>query len=177
MSARSLGRRVVRRIVRRIVHRAWRGASSRVTRGVTIAAAAYVGAVVVAAACADFTVPAAALGPDTLVAEPSFARDIQPILTARCATVGCHTAVTHQAGLVLQAGIAYDSLVGRPSTLAPQFVRVAPGDADASWLLRMIGPDPAARFGIERMPLGRAPLTDNQIATIVRWVTQGALRN
>ena len=85
--------------------------------------------------------------------------------------------MTHQAGLVLERGAAYDSLVGRPSTLAPQFVRVAPGDADASWLLRMIGPDDAARFGVERMPLGRTPLTDNQIATIVRWVTQGAPRN
>lgn len=176
MSARCVVCGVVCGVVRGVGCRAWRGASSRVTRGVTIVAAAYVAAVV-AAACADFTVPTAAVGPDTLVAEPSFARDIQPILTARCATVGCHTAVTHQAGLVLQAGIAYDSLVGRPSTLAPQFVRVAPGDADASWLVRMIGPDPAARFGIERMPLGRAPLTDNQIATIVRWVTQGALRN
>lgn len=177
MSTRGVAPRAVRRVVHRMMRRAWRGASSRVTRGATIVTATYVVAVVVAAACADFKVPTAAIGPDTLVAEPSFARDIQPILTARCATVGCHTAVTHQAGLVLQAGIAYDSLVGRPSTLAPQFVRVAPGDADASWLLRMIGPDPAARFGIERMPLGRAPLTDNQIATIVRWVTQGALRN
>lgn len=176
MSARGVGRRVGRRVVRRVARRAWRGASSRVTRGVALVAVAYVAAVV-AAACADFTVPTAAIGPDSLVAEPSFARDIQPILTARCATVGCHTAVTHQAGLVLQAGFAYDSLVGRPSTLAPQFVRVAPGDADASWLVRMIGPDPAARFGIERMPLGRAPLTDNQLATIVRWVTQGAPRN
>jgi len=129
------------------------------------------------AACADFRVPTAAQPADTLVLEPSFARDVQPILTLRCATAGCHTAVTHQAGLVLERGAAYDSLVGRPSTLAPQFVRVAPGDADASWLLRMIGPDDAARLGVERMPLGRAPLTDRQIATIVRWVTQGAPRN
>ena len=153
-------------------------AAERAVRVARVARAACVVALVAAAgACADFTVAPASVGPDTLVADPSFARDVQPILTARCATAGCHTAVTHQAGLVLQAGIAYDSLVGRPSTLAPQFVRVVPGDADASWLVRMIGADPDARFGIERMPLGRPPLTDNQIATIVRWVTQGASRN
>jgi len=141
---------------------------------VVVAAAVVAGG---AAACADFRVPTAVAPPDTLVLQPSFARDVQPLLTARCATAGCHTAVTHQAGLVLERGIAYDSLVLRPSTLAPGFVRVAPGDADASWLLRMIGPDDALRLGIERMPLGRTPLTPNQIATIVRWVTQGAQRN
>ena len=153
-----------------------RTAARRAAR-IARAAGVFLVAAAAAAACADFTVAPASIGPDTLVAEPSFARDVQPILTARCATAGCHTAVTHQAGLVLEAGFAYDSLVGRPSTRAPQFVRVVPGDADASWLLRMIGPDDAARLGVERMPLGRAPLTDRQIATIVRWVTQGAPRN
>jgi hypothetical protein len=43
--------------------------------------------------------------------------------------------------------------------------------------VRIIQGDPARRFFVERMPLGRAPLTDNQIATIINWVNTGAPRN
>jgi hypothetical protein len=42
----------------------------------------------------------------------------------------------------------------------------------------MIAPGPdSIRQGAPRMPLGRPPLTDNQIANIVTWITQGAARN
>jgi hypothetical protein len=41
----------------------------------------------------------------------------------------------------------------------------------------MIQADPERRFFVERMPLGRTPLTDNQIATIINWVNAGAPRN
>jgi hypothetical protein len=41
----------------------------------------------------------------------------------------------------------------------------------------MISADDAARQGYSRMPLATQPLTPNQIATIVRWIEQGALRN
>jgi len=128
-------------------------------------------------ACADFEPNAAPPLPDSVVAEPSFARDIQPVLAARCATSGCHSVVTHQAGLVLASGHAYDSTVARPSHLVPGEVLVAPGDAENSLLVRVLGDDPARRFNLPRMPLGREPLTERQIANIVTWVTQGAVRN
>jgi hypothetical protein len=54
---------------------------------------------------------------------------------------------------------------------------VVPGDASTSWLVAMIGDDAAARFHNARMPLGGQPLTPNQIATIVNWIENGALRN
>ena len=131
-------------------------------------------ALVLGAACADFDPASPPEAPDVAVATPTLARDVQPIFTARCATSSCHTLVTHQAQLTLAEGYAYGQLVGVPSVLAPQYVRVAPGDAQASWLYRIIAADPALHPGVPRMPLGRAPLTDNQIATIVNWIEQGA---
>ena len=130
-------------------------------------------------ACAEFdstTDPAFGL-PDVVVAAPSFSADIQPIFDRRCSIGGCHSLATAQAGLVLVAGRSYESLVGVPSRIRPQFARVTPFDPANSWLVRMIGHDPTARFGRQRMPLSSMPLTDNQIATIVNWIQQGALRN
>jgi len=133
----------------------------------------------VAASCADFDSavdPAFGL-PDAIVANPSFGDDIQPILDRRCSIGGCHSLATAQAGLTLTAAESYGALVGVPSTLRPEFLRVAPGDPATSWLVRMIGNDPAARFGHQRMPLSSLPLTPNQIANIVQWIEQGALPN
>jgi len=136
-------------------------------------------ALTVATGCANFdsaTDPTFGLS-DELIAAPSFSADIQPIFDRRCSIGGCHSIATAQAGLTLAASASYESLVGVPSRLRPQFVRVAPFDAPNSWLIRMIGSDPAARFGHQRMPLASMPLTPNQIGTIVNWIELGALRN
>lgn len=133
-----------------------------------------VAALAVTSACADFDPVSAPVAPDVLVATPSFERDVQPIFTARCATASCHNLVTHQRELTLAAGHAYGQLVGVPAVLAPQYARVTPGDVQQSWLYRMIAADPALRPGVARMPLGRTPLTDNQIGTIANWIAQGA---
>jgi hypothetical protein len=129
--------------------------------------------------CADFesTVDPSGGLPDVEVANPSFANDIQPIFTKRCSIGGCHSLGSARAGLVLVAGHAYDSIVNKPSFLNPTFDLVEPGDAVNSWLVRMIEEDDAARSHLSRMPLGGQPLTRNQIATIVNWIENGALRN
>jgi hypothetical protein len=137
-------------------------------------AAALVVAVMLVVACADFDPASPPEAPDVAVATPTLARDVQPIFTARCATSSCHTQVTHQAQLSLAEGFAYGQLVGVPSVLAPQYVRVVPGDAQASWLYRVIAADPSLHPDVPRMPLGRPPLTNNQIATITNWIEQGA---
>jgi hypothetical protein len=129
--------------------------------------------------CADFesTVDPTGGLPDVEVANPSFANDIQPIFTKRCSIGGCHSLSSARAELVLLPGHAYDSLVNKPSFLDPGRTRVVPDDASSSWLVQMIGDDDAARLGFARMPLGGQPLTRNQIATIVNWIENGALRN
>ena len=138
-----------------------------------------VGLFVAAMGCADFestTDPAFGL-PDDVVATPSFAADIQPIFDRRCSIGGCHSLATAQADLRLVASASYESLVGVPSRLRPQFDRVEPFDPSNSWLVRMIASDPALRLGHQRMPLSSVPLTPNQIQTIVNWIEQGAVRN
>jgi hypothetical protein len=130
-----------------------------------------------ASACVDFEAPDPIVLPDTLVAQPSFARDIQPILTARCATASCHTFVTMQGDLALDSAHSYAQLVNVEAKLRSGKVRVLPGNAADSWLYNMISEDSTERTGEPRMPLGRTPLTDNQIGTIVNWINQGAANN
>lgn len=129
--------------------------------------------------CADFETsldPAGGL-PDVAIANPSFDTDIQPMLTKRCSIGGCHSIASRRGDLVLTPGASYDELVNERAVLDARFDRVEPGDAPASWLVRMIGDDPAARSNFPRMPLASQPLTRNQIATIVNWIENGAPRN
>jgi hypothetical protein len=150
---------------------------------VTLARGTVVGALVAmmgaALGCADFETPLDPTGgaPDDLVATPSFTANVVPIFEARCTQGGCHSPATAQARLVLSADRAYESLVGVPASLRPSQLRVNPSQPSLSWLVAMISADDAARQGFSRMPLATHPLTDNQIATIVRWIEQGAQRN
>ena len=136
-------------------------------------------AITLAWGCADFesTVDPTGGLPDVEVANPSFANDIQPIFNRRCAIGGCHSLNSARAEMVLAAGHAYDSIVNKRSFLNPDLDRIEPGDAATSWLVIMIEDDDNARLHYSRMPLGGQPLTRNQIATIVNWVENGALRN
>ena len=129
--------------------------------------------------CANFDTPIDPAGgaPDTLVPNPTFSADVLPIFEKRCSVGGCHSFATRQAGLSLTADEAYALLVGVPSTLQPSRLRVRPSQPDQSWLVTMISADDGARQNFSRMPLATQPLTPNQIATIVRWIEQGALRN
>jgi hypothetical protein len=130
-------------------------------------------------ACSDFRTPfdpASGL-PDVVVDNPSFSRDVIPILEKRCSIGGCHSPATAQGGLVLTPDRAYDDLVGVPARLASGINRVTPGAPDDSFLVRVLSSDPEVRLGFVRMPLASAPLTPNQIATIANWVREGAARN
>jgi len=145
-----------------------------VTRPIAVGAT-----VVLALGCANFDTPVDPSGgaPDVLVPTPSFSANVAPIFEKRCSTGGCHSLATHQAGLTLDPTAAYDAIVGVPSALRQAELRVRAGEPNRSWLVTMISADDAARQGFSRMPLATQPLTANQIATIVRWIEQGALRN
>lgn len=134
-------------------------------------------AVALATACTDFEAPKVALLPDVLVANPRLSTDIQPIFTARCATSSCHSVATHQVGLNLAPGYAYDQTVNVQAVFRPAWKRIVPGKADSSFLIQVLLADSSKHRELSRMPLGRPPLTDNQITTIINWVNLGALRN
>jgi hypothetical protein len=129
------------------------------------------------AACTDFSAPEEVVLPDVLVANPSFATDIQPIFTARCATASCHNLASQQMGLNLQDGYAYAEIVEVESPTSRGLKYIRAGEPDNSYLVHMIEADPTPRFARPRMPLGRTPLTDNQIQTIINWVSAGAPQN
>jgi hypothetical protein len=105
-------------------------------------------------------------------AAPSFATDIQPIFTNRCATAGCH-APPVQSGLDLRASVAYVNIVNVPSAQNPALMRIAPGDADDSYLMRKVSDCVGCYVGF-RMPLGGPPLPDAQIRLLREWVAAGA---
>lgn len=105
----------------------------------------------------------------------SFAGAVQPIFNSNCASSGCHSSGSATGGLVLTEGQAFANIVNVPSVEQSSLMRVQPGDAEASYLVRKIRGDAGISGG--RMPLNRAPLTSSEIQTIIDWVNQGAANN
>lgn len=97
-----------------------------------------------------------------LFAEPKvdFARDVQPILHARCS--GCHGISQQQASLSVMTRAAI--IKGGQSGPA-----VIPGEGDRSLLLLRIRGE-----GGPRMPLTGPALTAAEIDVIRNWIAQGA---
>jgi hypothetical protein len=89
----------------------------------------------------------------------SFRRQVQPILTAKCA--GCHPSAYPY--LDLRPGAAYDQLVGASPPNAPSYERVVPGRPGLSYLL--IHPLDPSRKNL---------LTRPERTLIMRWILQGA---
>jgi len=104
--------------------------------------------------------------------------DVQPIFTANCAFSGCHAGTNPALGQNLSAGQSYGSIVDVVSQEAPALMRVRPFLPDSSYLVHKIqGTQGSVGGSGGRMPLGGAPLTADQIATIRAWITAGALDN
>jgi hypothetical protein len=84
----------------------------------------------------------------------------------------CHIGAGAPEGLQLDAAHAYDLLVGVPSAEEPAFLRVNPGNPDASYLALKI--EGAAAIEGAQMPLGEAPLPQATIDAIRQWIANGA---
>jgi hypothetical protein len=107
----------------------------------------------------------------------SFASQLQPILTASCASSQCHDTTSPAAGLPLTAGTAYAAMVNVPAA-APcgSYKLVAPGDPDRSLLLfKLQGTGPCFSGGL--MPKGAPALSPAQIQRFRDWIAHGALNN
>jgi hypothetical protein len=66
-------------------------------------------------------------------------------------------------------------VVGVPSRQQGTVLRVAPGDAAASYLVRKV--EGSAGITGQRMPLGGPPLDAEAIAQIKSWILAGAANN
>jgi hypothetical protein len=99
----------------------------------------------------------------------TFAADIQPIFTARCAVSGCHVNPGPSANLNLSAGVAYTNIVNVPTEVFTPGVRVTPFSPDSSVLYLLV------EDGL--MPARGSRLTSKQLAGIKTWIEEGALDN
>jgi Ca2+-binding RTX toxin-like protein len=104
-----------------------------------------------------------------VVVAVDYVTQIQPIFTARC--TGCHNVAAAPHGLILDADNSYELLVNVASKEVPSLDRVDPGNPDDSYLVQKV--EGTAAVG-GQMPLGRTPLTAEQIALIRRWISEGA---
>lgn len=104
----------------------------------------------------------AALTPPADDAPPSFRDDVAPILVARC--LGCHDEEDAQGGL----NMSTFAKLREGGEIEGDLILLR-GEPDESHLVRVIRPDAAIQ-----MPYKQDPLSDEEIATIERWVAEGA---
>lgn len=102
-----------------------------------------------------------------------FESEIQPIFSTHCATSGCHAPPVNE-GLDLRSGLAFDNIVGVPSTQRPGLRRIHPAEPDSSYLLHKLS-DCACFLG-NRMPNGRPPLPAATLQLLHDWTAAGAPR-
>jgi mono/diheme cytochrome c family protein len=104
--------------------------------------------------------------------EPSFAGQVLPLLKSRCLV--CHMPGGESGGLSLHPRSAYANLVGVRSTQSP-LLRVSPGKPEESYLyLKLTGEHLRAGGTGERQPFDEAPLPDEDIDLVRRWIETGA---
>lgn len=92
----------------------------------------------------------------------SYYREIRPILQANCQ--GCHQPAKSKGGYVMTDFKML--LAGGDSKGAA----IVPAHPDQSSMLKMVTP----QDGEVRMPKGKPPLADNEVALIQTWIQQGA---
>ncbi|HEX6084965.1 MAG TPA: hypothetical protein VF266_10605 [Thermoanaerobaculia bacterium] len=123
-------------------------------------------------ACGELKTPTGAGGPGEPI-DPSatFTRVQNEIFTPTCASVGCHDPLGQQSQLILTASRAYAQTVNVPSVEMPAVPRIQPNNPENSYLYRKI-------IGVnitgDRMPQGRAPLSDAQVKLVRDWIRRGA---
>jgi hypothetical protein len=115
-------------------------------------------------------------GSTPLPGGPTFAEVQQQVFNPNCLSAGCHNAGDSAGELVLAGAAARANLVGvgaaNDNASAAGLVRVVPFDPDASFLLSKIVGPPANQGN--RMPIGAAPLSADDIDLVRRWIANGA---
>ncbi|RMF17171.1 MAG: hypothetical protein D6761_04780 [Candidatus Dadabacteria bacterium] len=113
--------------------------------------------------------------PTCTAPEPTLSAIQAQIFDKRCAFSGCHGNGSAKGGLSLEAGDAYQGLVGASSQRSG-LPRVAPGDPDGSFLVVKLT---SAAGGSEGalMPIGGQVLCQAEVDAIRSWIADGAPDN
>jgi hypothetical protein len=113
---------------------------------------------------------------------PSFAQDVHPIFSEKCAYAGCHDSFFKAGGQDLSPGAAYGSSVGARAMLG-KLPRVTPRSLKRSQMAhRLLGV--GIPVGGTQMPQGcpglppmHGCLTPDETFTILSWIANGAPNN
>jgi hypothetical protein len=149
------------------------GLSPAMQRCRTLMAAA--GAALLVAACAgngeglDANGQPLSSGSGTVPLAADFEAIQANVFTPICSV--CHVGGGAPEGLRLDAADSYNLLVGVPSTEVPSLLRVKPGDPVNSYIIQKL--QGHAAVGAQ-MPLGGPYLSQDTIAFIQQWITNGA---
>ncbi len=92
----------------------------------------------------------------------SFMGDVAPILSRNC--IACHNPKKAESKYVMTS---FDKLAKGGKT--GEGITLEPGEPDDSYLIELVRPE-----GEPRMPYKQDPLSDEEVATLERWVSQGA---
>jgi hypothetical protein len=107
----------------------------------------------------------------------AFATIQREVFDQSCTQAACHSAATRSGGLSLVAGQSYDSLVDvppeNPAALAQGWLRVTPGSLEDSFIIHKLTGDLGPGQG-SPMPLGAAPIPEQQLDLIEAWILDGA---
>lgn len=123
--------------------------------------------------CLIILFPGLLLIPLAIYAQVMVPDEVASIFEKRCASWGCHAGPGAPKNLDLTLEFVLPSLINKPSSQKPEFLRVKPGDPENSYLVMKIKGDP--RIDGERMPRGSEPLAEAEIATIESWINQLAI--
>jgi len=104
--------------------------------------------------------------------DPTFSAIQANVFVPNCATTGCHLGAGAPQGLRLDDASSYGMLVGVPSSESASKLRVAPGDADNSYLIQKL--EGTASVGAQ-MPLNAPPIAQASIDVIRQWIIDGAI--
>jgi hypothetical protein len=116
--------------------------------------------------CGDGSTPAGA------AERPLFSVIQRDVFDQRCNT--CHFGPNASSRLDLTDGVSYQNLVGVASVQSGQFLRVAPGDPDNSYLIiKLAENDPRRRQ--DRMPRDGPYMPAEEIQYIADWIYWGAV--
>jgi hypothetical protein len=109
----------------------------------------------------------------------SYAQQVEPIITQKCAYSGCHDTFSASGGQVLDPGMGYASSVNVRASIGKR-VRVKPGSIKQSEMARRLlgqGIAPAGTAmpqGCPTVPPDNGCLTDAEMFTILEWIATGA---
>jgi hypothetical protein len=102
----------------------------------------------------------------------SYRDHVEPMVLKRC--VDCHTVEDPKAGLVLEEGLGFERMVGRPARQAPELALVSPGELEASYLWLKLDQRPIKGEGMPRTLTGAKPLPKRELERFRRWIEDGA---